>query len=65
VPEENLTPEEIARLRAMLQQDERVAWLYASMRQIAAWVFGVAAALVAFRADIGNLFSWLFTRGGQ
>jgi hypothetical protein len=57
---EPLSDEEIEKLRTILKQDERVEWLYASIRRYAAWVFGVAAALVAFRADITALFGWLF-----
>ena len=58
-PREPLTPEEIARLRLILQQDERVEWLYASIRRWAAWIFGIAAAIVAFRADLVALFGWI------
>ena len=61
---DDLTPEEIAALRAILRQDERLAWLYASVRLWAAWVLGVLAALVAFRQDISALLAWLF-RGPQ
>ena len=55
-----LSEEEIERLRIILKQDERIEWLYASLRKWAAWVFGVAAALVAFRTDIVYLLGWLF-----
>ena len=59
MPNEPLSEEEIERLRIILRQDERIEWLYASLRKWAAWVFGVAAALVAFRADITSLIAWL------
>ena len=61
---DDLTPEEIAALRAILRQDERLTWLYSSIRLWAAWVLGVLAALVAFRQDISSLITWLF-RGPQ
>lgn len=60
MPPEPLSEEEIEKLRQILKQDERVEWLYAAIRRYAAWVFGAAAALVAFREDISALISWIF-----
>lgn len=56
---EALTEEEIVRLRLILQQDERVEWLYASIRRWSAWIFTIVAGAVAFRADIATLINWL------
>jgi len=55
-----LSDEEIARLRLILQQDERVEWLYANVRRWGAAILAIVAALVAFRNDISSLFAWLF-----
>lgn len=61
--EPELTDEERARLRKMLDQDEKVAWLWALARKLATWILGVAAALVAFRDDVSVLIAWMFDRG--
>jgi hypothetical protein len=61
---EKLTPEEIAALRKMLEQDERIAWFWASVRRWAAGIAAVLAALVAFRSDVQAALQWLF-RGPQ
>lgn len=55
-----LTPEEIAALRKMLEQDERVAWFWASVRRWAAGAAAVLAALVAFREDVQAMVTWIF-----
>jgi hypothetical protein len=57
---DQLTPEEIAALRKMLEQDERVAWFWASVRRWAAGAAAVLAALVAFRADVQAAIQWMF-----
>jgi hypothetical protein len=55
-----LTPEEIAAIRKMLQDEERIAWFWASVRRWAAGVAAVLAALVAFRSDVQAAIQWLF-----
>ena len=55
-----LSAEEIARLRLILLQDERVDWLYANIRKWGAGILAIIAAAVAFRNDIASLFAWLF-----
>jgi hypothetical protein len=55
-----LTPEEIAALRKILEQDERMAWVWASVRRWAAGIAAVLAALVAFRSDVQAAIQWLF-----
>jgi hypothetical protein len=57
---DQLTPEEIAAVRKMLEQDERVAWFWASVRRWAAGVAAVLAALVAFRSDVQAAIQWMF-----
>jgi len=49
-------PDERAQIRKMLQDDQRARWAYSQLRIIGAWVAGLAATLVAFRADIAKLF---------
>jgi hypothetical protein len=58
--DERLTPEEIAALRKMLEQEERVQWFWASVRRWAAGTAAVLAALVAFREDVQAAISWMF-----
>jgi len=60
--EKYLTPEEIEKLRGILKQDERVAWLWATVRIWAAWVLAVMGGIIAFRNDIRDLFSWITGR---
>jgi len=62
--DDQLTTEEIARLRIILKQDERIEWFWASVRKWAAGTAAVLAALVAFRQDIIALATWIF-RGPQ
>jgi hypothetical protein len=57
---EPLTEEEVERLREMLEREDRLAWLYKILLRGGSWVFGIAAALVAFRDDVSALFSWMF-----
>ncbi len=55
-----VTDEELRKIRAILIQDERVIWLWASVRK---WVAGTAifiAALIAFWKDIVEIFATLF-----
>ena len=61
---EDLTPDEITALRVILRQEERMTWLYASVRFWAAWVLSVLAAIVVFRDTIRELMGWFF-RGSQ
>ena len=61
--EKELTDNEIQRLRRILSEDEKWEWLKAGARKLAALIFGTAAALVAFRDDVSQLFSWLLGRG--
>jgi len=61
---EQLTPEEIAKVRSLLMQDDRIQWFWASVRRWAAGAAAIAAAAVAFRQDLASLFSWVF-RGPQ
>lgn len=51
------TPKEVARLKKIAQDDERWEWLWTVLRRFGAWVFGIAAALAAFRDDIGRLLN--------
>ena len=54
-----LGEDEIARLRLILQQDARLAWFWSTTRKWAAWAFGVAALLAAFKTDIRELLGWV------
>ena len=51
-----LTDAELQEVRRILDEESKRQWLWAAMRKSAAWVFGVAATVVAFRDDILNLF---------
>ena len=63
--EPELTDDEKRHLRRILDQDDKMQWLWTNGRKAAAWVFGVAAALVAFRDDLRELMAWIFERGGE
>lgn len=60
VSNDPLSDDEIARLRLIMQQDERMTWLFASVRFWAAWVLSVLAAIVVFRDTIRELTAWIF-----
>lgn len=55
-----LTDAEILRLKKIAQEDERLEWFWATVRRWVGWIAGAAAMLVAFRADIAELFKWIF-----
>jgi hypothetical protein len=52
------TTEEAQKLREIIQQDDRMNWLYRSTLKVATWIFGIAAAIVAFRSDLSALYAW-------
>lgn len=47
-----LTDEEIAELRATLQQNARVKWLWASIRTWLVWVSGISVAIIWFKDSL-------------
>lgn len=63
MPEDQLTPEEIAALRRILDEEGKRQWLYALARRFSTGVFALAAALVAFRDDIRAMLSWIWGGG--
>jgi hypothetical protein len=54
-----LTDDELARLRLILDQDEKMQWLWSSLRRTSAGIFAMAAVLVAFRHDVSILIQWI------
>lgn len=39
-----LSPEEIEELRAIIENDKRVKWLWATVRNVSIWIVGVVTA---------------------
>ena len=62
VTEGPLTDAELAEIRRILDEEGKRQWLWTLMRKSAAWVFGAAAALVAFRDDVSALIFWIAGR---
>ena len=60
---EPLSDEEVLALRKIIDEEGKRQWLYALARRFSAWVFGVAAALVAFRDDVSALLAWIWGGG--
>jgi hypothetical protein len=54
-----LTQAEILRLKKIAKEDERMEWLWSTIRRHAAWWAGILAGLIAFREDLVKAFSWI------
>lgn len=62
--ERPFSAEERARLRAILENDERVAWLWASMRVWAGYVSGAVVATYAIYKAVQDWAPHLFKKVG-
>lgn len=51
-------PVSMRRISRIALEDERREWLYALIRKIAAWIFGIVAALVVFRDNVAAILGW-------
>lgn len=60
-----LSREELRQLRKILDQDEKMQWLWSVMRRWAAGILAITAGAVAFRDDLALLLHWMFSRGGS
>lgn len=56
-PKKQLTNEEIERLRKIIEDDERMKWLWSSARVWAGWIGGALAGYVLFKENIIKFFT--------
>jgi hypothetical protein len=54
-----LTQAEIVRLKKIAKEDERMEWLWSTVRSWSAYIAGILAALIAFRDDLGKVLKWI------
>ena len=54
-----LTENEIREFRAMIDCERKISWAWAFVKRTLFYIASIAAALVAFRNDILEIFKWL------